>query len=74
LAERDRRNPEKRLFGGIAGGLVAKRILFRSSNIFNMIQGPPHNIQPWAKARLIEKPELLEGAVLPELYRRLLKD
>jgi hypothetical protein len=44
---------------GIAGGLVAKKILYRASNVFDMLQGPAYNIQPWAKALLNEKPGLL---------------
>jgi hypothetical protein len=59
---------------GIVGGLVAKTILFRSSNVFSMHQGPAYNLQPWARTRLTEKPELLDGAILPERYRGLLDD
>ncbi len=57
---------------GIAGGLVAKNIIYRSSNVFGILQGPAYNMQPWAKARLRDHPELLEGAIVPERYRQLL--
>jgi hypothetical protein len=44
---------------GIAGGLVAKKILFMASNV-----GPwsyfPHNLQPWAREQLTKHSELLE--------------
>lgn len=50
---------------GIAGGLSAKNMLYRSSNVFNMLQGVPHNIQPWCKDYLTAHPELLEGAAPP---------
>jgi hypothetical protein len=48
---------------GIAGGLVANSILFRSSNIFTSYEGAPYNLQPWAREHLHEHPELLEGHV-----------
>ena len=44
---------------GIAGGLVAKKILFMASNV-----GPwsyfSHNLQPWAREQLTKHSELLE--------------
>jgi hypothetical protein len=49
---------------GIAGGLMAKDIIFRSSNLFNVMDGVPYNLQPWARTRLHEHPELLKDAVL----------
>ncbi len=48
---------------GIAGGLLAKDIIYRSSNVFNMVDGVPYNIQPWAKRYLDDHPELLDGYV-----------
>ncbi|MCP1496189.1 hypothetical protein J2Y86_000896 [Pseudomonas migulae] len=50
---------------GIAGGLSAKNMLYRSSNVFNMLQGVPFNIQPWCRDYLTAHPELLEGAAPP---------
>lgn len=50
---------------GIAGGLSAKNMIYRSSGVFNMMQGVPHNIQPWAKDYLSAQPELLAGASPP---------
>lgn len=47
---------------GVAGGLVAKHILFRSSNIGHMRSGFAHNIQPWAREYLVGNRHLLEGA------------
>lgn len=44
---------------GVAGGLEAKDILYRASNI-----GPwgnfPYNLQPWAREHLTKHPELLQ--------------
>jgi hypothetical protein len=48
-----------RIEDGIAGGLVAKHILYRSSNIGHMRTGFAHNIQPWAKEYLDQHPDLL---------------
>lgn len=47
---------------GVAGGLSAKNMIYRSSNVFNIMQGVPHNIQPWCRDYLTAHPELLEGA------------
>ena len=46
---------------GVAGGLVAKGILYRSSDVIEPNR-VPHNINPWAKRHLKAYPELLEGA------------
>jgi len=48
---------------GVAGGLEAKGSICRSSNAFNILEGPPFNLQPWARDYLSEHPDLLEGAV-----------
>jgi len=48
---------------GVAGGLEAKGIIYRSSNAFSILEGPPFNLQPWARDYLSEHPDLLEGAV-----------
>lgn len=50
---------------GIAGGLSAKNMIYRSSGVFNIMRGVPHNIQPWCKDYLTAHPELLEGASPP---------
>ncbi|UYN97671.1 MAG: superinfection exclusion B family protein [Enhydrobacter sp.] len=56
---------------GIAGGLQAKQIIYRSSNIFDMTDGVPYNLQPWARTCLSLHPELLEDAAkLPPSPRR----
>ena len=47
---------------GIIGGLLARRIVFRSSNVFDFVDGVPYNLQPWARARLLANPRLLDGA------------
>ena len=47
---------------GIAGGLIAKGVLYRSSNVGSLVSGWAHNIQPWAREYLTEHAELLEGA------------
>jgi hypothetical protein len=44
---------------GLAGGLEAAGIIFRSSNIGSMGTGIAYNIQPWAWDYLREHPELL---------------
>ena len=50
---------------GISGGLEAKGIIYRASNIGNMLDGFAYNIQPWAKHYLKNNPHLLEGANPP---------
>lgn len=47
---------------GVAGGLVAKGIIYRSSNAGDLIKGFPYNIQPIAKDYLFENKHFLEGA------------
>lgn len=47
---------------GIAGGLDAKGILYRSSNVGNILAGIAYNMQPWAKKHLRDNLNLLEGA------------
>lgn len=44
---------------GIAGGLVAKRIVYRSSNIIQAFSAP-YNLQPIARKLLTENPKLLD--------------
>ena len=44
---------------GIAGGLVAKNILFRSSSLGTADAYFAYNIQPWAWVYLKKHPELL---------------
>lgn len=43
---------------GLAGGLEAKKFLFRSSSMGNIIDGFPYNVQPWVWQKLTEEPEL----------------
>ena len=47
---------------GVAGGLVAKGMIYQSSSIGSMLEGFAYNIQPWVKEYLQEHPECLEGA------------
>ncbi len=48
------------LVDGLAGGLEAKGILFRSSNFGDPLYGFSHNLQPWARDYLKKHPELLK--------------
>jgi hypothetical protein len=48
---------------GVAGGLVGKGILYRSSSVIDMLEGVPYNMQPWARGYLAEHPNLLMHAV-----------
>lgn len=52
-------NSIKSLGSGIAGGLEAKNIIFRSSNMGNLMTGFPYNLQSWAREYLEENPHLL---------------
>jgi hypothetical protein len=45
---------------GVVGGLVAKGILFHSSNFADHHLGSAHNVQPWAWEYLNSHPNLLE--------------
>jgi hypothetical protein len=45
---------------GVANGLVAAKILYRSANVGSMMGGFAFNIQPWAWVYLKENPYLLE--------------
>ncbi len=47
---------------GVIGGLSAKEIVYRSSDVFDPIEGIPYNLQPWARKYLEQNPILLEGA------------
>lgn len=48
---------------GVAGGLAAKNIIYQSSSVFNVLEGMPFNLQPWAYEELRQNPELLRGAI-----------
>ena len=48
---------------GVAGGLEAKGIIYRSSNLFYILEGVPYNIWPWAQDYLSKHLNLLECAV-----------
>jgi hypothetical protein len=47
---------------GIIGALVARQIVYRSSNVFDVLEGVPYNLQPWAREYLTNNPQVLEGA------------
>ena len=53
---------------GIKGSLEAKGILYRASNMGDMVTGWAYNIQPWALKHLQSNPDLLEGFT-PEMQR-----
>lgn len=44
---------------GVAQGLAAKKIIFRSSNIGHLFGGFPYNLQPYMRRLLTKRPELL---------------
>ena len=50
---------------GVMGGLIAKRVAYRSSQVGNYIDGFAHNLQQWAREYLEQHPELLDGATEP---------
>ena len=47
---------------GIAGGLIAKCIIYKASNIVNVLEGDSFNLHPWARNYLNKNPHLLKGA------------
>ena len=47
---------------GVAGGLLAKSIIYQASKVGSIVEGWAYNIQPWAKAFLQANPDLLDGA------------
>ncbi len=55
---------------GVVGGLLAKGIVFQSSDMFDMERGIPYNLQTWARKYLSEHPEYLEGAKKRENNQR----
>lgn len=48
---------------GIMGGLVAKHITYRASNIGGALEGMPYNLQPWAREYLTKNSYLLDGHI-----------
>ena len=54
---------------GISQGLVAKRILFRSSRLVNILEGIPYNMQPVARRILSKHPELLDHDIMKAINR-----
>jgi hypothetical protein len=44
---------------GVAEGLAAKKIIYRSANIGNLFSGFPYNLQPYMRRLLKKRPELL---------------
>ncbi|MFH1519547.1 MAG: super-infection exclusion protein B [Candidatus Omnitrophota bacterium] len=47
---------------GIAGGLIVKGIIYKASNIVNVLDGDAFNLQLWARKFLNENIHLLDGA------------
>lgn len=50
---------------GVAGGLVAKGILYQAANLGSMRYGFAYNLQPWARRQLTKNRKLLRGAGSP---------
>lgn len=48
---------------GIIGGLKARSIVYRSSNIFTMMDGAPYNLQPWARDYLQNNLHLIKDGL-----------
>jgi hypothetical protein len=46
----------------VVGGLEARSILYRASNVGRALTGFAYNLQPWARDYLTANPHLLEGA------------
>lgn len=46
---------------GIKGSLEAKGILYRASNMGDMVTGWAYNLQPWAREHLQSNPQILDG-------------
>jgi len=55
------------LRSGVVNGLVQAQIIYRSSNMGDLLRGFAYNVQPWAWEELKANPGLLE----PELSNRL---
>lgn len=47
---------------GIIGSLVARQIVYRSSNLFNIVEGVPYSLQPWARRYLEANLDILKHA------------
>lgn len=47
---------------GIMGSLMSRRIVYRSSNVFDVVEGVPYSLQPWARQYLEANPHVLDGA------------
>ncbi len=54
---------------GIKGSLVAKQIIYRASNMGDLVDGWDYNINPWADDYLTMHPELLEGHAPIQIQR-----
>lgn len=47
---------------GIIGSLVARKIVYRASNVFHVVEGVPYSLQPWARQHLEANLHILDGA------------
>lgn len=47
---------------GIMGGLEKKKICYRASDMFDLLEGASFNLQPWARLYLEKNPDLLAGS------------
>lgn len=59
----EQKNSIHALGSGVMGGLEAKGITYRASNLGNAITGFPYNLQPWAREYLKANPHLLNKGV-----------
>jgi hypothetical protein len=41
---------------------MARRIIFRTSNMFSLVEGAPLNLQPWVRDYVTAHPEILADA------------
>jgi hypothetical protein len=55
---------------GLAGSLMAKRLIFRASQMGNVLTGFAYGIQPWVKDYLVKSPCLWEEHTARRLQRR----
>ena len=55
---------------GVAGGLQRKGIIYRSSDLFNILEGIAYNLSSWAREELTKNSDLLSGAIGRPLTNR----
>jgi len=55
---------------GLAGSLMAKRLIFQASRMGNVLSGFAYGIQPWVKNYLVRRPYLWEEHTTRRLQNR----